>query len=128
MFNAFGSLSLGDKGDLPYTDDPFSEGKAASNGGAVTTGQSNDSDIVRTTTTAADTRNAGELQARIKAAGGALRTNANSSDYIVAVNNRLKFSVTQLSNGQYEIRETQYYWLLIGAAALVGLAVVAKNK
>lgn len=82
---------------------------------------------VTTTTTAADTRNAQELQGRIKAGGGVVKTNANSSDYIVAVNNRLKFSVTRAVDGSYEIRESNYFWLVVGAAALVGLAVIAKK-
>lgn len=80
-----------------------------------------------TTTTAADTRNAQELQSRIKANGGVVRANANSSDYIVAVNNRLKFSVTRAADGSFEIRESSYFWLVVGATALVGLAVIAKK-
>lgn len=80
-----------------------------------------------TNVTAADTRNAQELQQRIKAQGGAIRTDANSSDYIVAANNRLKFSITPVANGKFLIRESNYFWLVVGAAALVGLAVIAKK-
>src|SRR5258705_10246998 len=52
-------------------------------------------DVIRTTSTAKDARNVQELQSRIKAAGGVLTTSGESSDYLVAVNNKLKFSVTR---------------------------------
>lgn len=78
-------------------------------------------------TTAADVRNVAELQARIKAAGGALRTNPNSSDYLVAVNNQLRFSVARQADGSFLITEFSWYWLAIWAAALIGLAVIAKR-
>lgn len=121
--------------DIPYTDDPFAAGAAVAAGSTIAQAgtrlgsaqsDSNGVDVITTTTTAANTRNAEELSARIKASGGVVKTNANSSDYIVAVNNRLKFSVTQEPDGSYQIRESSYFWLAIGAVALVGLVVVKK--
>ena len=88
---------------------------------------SNATDVIRTTTTAADARNVQELQTRIRAGGGVLTANPNSSDYIVAINNRLKFSVTRNQAGQYEIRESQNYYYLIGAAVLVGVLLLSKK-
>jgi hypothetical protein len=79
------------------------------------------------TTAAADSRNVQELQARIKAAGGVLITNLNQSDYIVAINNRLKFSVTRNAAGQFEIRESSNYMYLIGAAVVIGVLLLAKK-
>ena len=83
--------------------------------------------VIKTTTTAADARNVQELQARIKAGGGTLTTNPNSSDYIVAVNNRLKFTVTRNQAGQFEIRESSNYMYLIGAAIVIGILLLAKK-
>lgn len=84
-------------------------------------------DVITSTTTAADTRNVQELQNRIAKAGGVLTANANSSDYIVAINNRLRFSVTRTANGQFEIRNSQNYLLVIGLAVVVGVLVLARK-
>ncbi len=84
-------------------------------------------DVITTATTAADVRNAQELQRRIKAGGGVVVANPNSSDYIVAVNNRLKFSVTRNAGGQFEIRESQNFIYLIAAAVIVGALVLLKK-
>lgn len=84
-------------------------------------------DVITTTTTAARTRNAGELSAKIKAAGGALVTDVNSSDYIVAVNNSLRYSITRLANGQYRVTESSSYYLLIGGLILIGAMVFLKQ-
>src|SRR5690348_8634767 len=88
---------------------------------------SDDVDVITTTTTAARTRNVSELSAKIKAAGGALVTDANSSDYIVAVNNGLRYSVTRLANGQYRITESSNYLLLIGLAALAAVLLLSRQ-
>ena len=95
----------------------------ATNAGAPDTSSG---DVIKTTTTAADTRNVQELQARIRQAGGVLKANANSSDYIVAINNRLKFSVVRVGD-QFEIRESNNFYYLVGAAVLVGVLVLAKR-
>jgi hypothetical protein len=84
-------------------------------------------DVITTTTTGADTRNVSELQARIKASGGKLTAAANSSDYIVAVNNRLRFSVTRDASGQFVITESQSYLWLIGLAVVGGIVILASR-
>ncbi len=76
---------------------------------------------------AARTRNASELSAKIKAAGGALTVNANDSSYIVAVNNGLRFSVTRLNDGTFRITESMNFILLIGVAAVVGLLLLSQR-
>lgn len=86
-----------------------------------------DIDIISTTSTAPRTRTAEELTARVKSAGGALTVNANDSDLIVATNNSLRFTVTQLPDGRYRITESLYLWLLIGAAVLVGVVVLSQR-
>ena len=103
--------------DLPYVDDPF-----ASAGGS----DGDYSETITTATTAADTRNVQELQARIKKANGVVVAGPNSSDYIVAVNNTLRFSVTRRADGAFEIRESQYFWLLVGAGLIVGVLLITK--
>lgn len=85
-------------------------------------------DVITTTTTAADVRNVAQLQARIKQAGGTLTVNANSSDYIVAVNNGLRFSVAKLANGQYAITDSSQYLVLIVAAAAIAAILLLKGK
>ncbi len=88
----------------------------------------NDSvDVVTIATIAARTRNASELSAKIKASGGALVTDINSSDYIVAVNNGLRYSVTKLSNGQYRITESMNWLLLLGVAGIVSVALLSRR-
>jgi hypothetical protein len=84
-------------------------------------------EIIKSGATAADARNVQELQRRIQSVGGALTANPNSTDYIVAVNNRLKFSVTQLANGQFVIRESSNFALLIGLAAIAGVVVLSRR-
>ena len=98
---------------------PLPQGAA---GSASSTG-----DIIQTTTIAAASRNVADLQARIKASAGVLTVNPNSSDYLVAINNRLKFSVTRNAAGQFEIRESSNYMYLIGAAVVVGVLLLAKK-
>lgn len=80
-------------------------------------------DVVSVTTVAARTRNTGELNAKIKAAGGVLVTDINSSDYIVAVNNGLRFTVTALPDGRYQITESSNWLLLLGAVLIGGLVL-----
>lgn len=77
-----------------------------------------DEDVITTTVSAPRTRNAEELSARIKAANGALVVSANDSDYIVASNNRLWFSITPQSDGRILIQESQVLYWLIGAGIL----------
>ena len=85
-----------------------------------------DIDVATFNTTAADVRNVAELQRRIRAAGGVLVVGPNSSDYLVAVNNRLRFSVRQVGPDRFEIRESNSATLLI-AVAVIG-AVVLFNR
>jgi len=98
-----------------YPPDPFS------------TGSSDGIDIITTTSTAPRTRSAGELSVRVKQAGGALTVNASDSDYIVAVNNGLRFSVTLLANGQYRITESNNWLFLIGVVGLVGVILLSRK-
>ena len=84
-------------------------------------------DVITTTSTAPRTRTAEELTARIKAANGALVVSANDSDLIVALNNSLRFSVTQLPDGRYRIAESLTIWLLLGAAGLFGFILLSRR-
>jgi hypothetical protein len=84
-------------------------------------------DVVTTTTTGARTRTSQELSAQIKRAGGALIVNANDSNYIVAANNPLKFSITRLQNGQFRITESLNYLLLIGVAVVAGVVLLSRR-
>lgn len=85
-----------------------------------------EADIITTTSTAPRTRTANELGARIKAAGGALMVNATDSDFIVATNNRLQFSVTPLPDGRYRITDNTYRNLMIGAL-LIGAVLLLRR-
>lgn len=76
----------------------------------------------------ADVRNVQELQGRLRAAGGSLIVGPNSSDYIVAINNNAKFSITRQANGQFLIRESQMFTVLIGAAVIMGLLLVSRAR
>lgn len=76
----------------------------------------------------ADVRNVQELQGRLKAAGGALIVGPNSSDYIVAINNNGKFSVTRQPDGRFLIRESSTFSFLIGAAVVVSLLLISRAR
>ena len=84
-------------------------------------------DTITTTTTAASARNVSELQAQIRRNGGVITTGPNSSDYLVAVNNRLRFSVTRNASGQFEIRESDYLSWIVGAAAVLGAVLLTRR-
>ncbi len=86
-----------------------------------------DEDTIATSSSAPRTRNIEELAARIKQAGGALVVNANDSDYIVAINNGLRYSVVRLANGQYRVTESSNYLLLIVAAVGIGILVLSRR-
>lgn len=83
-------------------------------------------DVITTTSTAPRTRTAGELAARIKAGNGALVINASDSDFIVATNNSLQFSVTQLPDGRYRVVDNTYRNLAIGAL-LIGIVILSRR-
>jgi len=109
----------------------FSPGSAAPAPEPASSNNSNDNgsadDVVRTTATAATTRNVNELQAQIQRSGGVLTVGPNSSEYLVAVNNRLRFTVTRTASGQFEIQETSYMpWLIGGAAVLAAVLLTRK--
>lgn len=105
------------KGATDAAGNPISQGV---NAGIVTEG-------LDTSISGATIRNVNDLKARIKAAGGMLSANSTSSYYLVAVNNPLKFSVTRNAAGQFEIRESQNFYYLIGAAVLIGALLLAKK-
>lgn len=86
-----------------------------------------EADTIVTTSTAPRTRSVSELSARIKTAKGALIVNANDSDYIVAVNNGLRFSVTRLTNGQYRITESTNFLFLFAGAAILGIVLLGRR-
>ena len=83
-------------------------------------------DTITITSTAPRTRTASELGTRIKAAGGALVVNATDSDFIVATNNGLQFSVTALPDGRYRVTDNTYRNLLIGVL-LVGAVILTRR-
>lgn len=103
--------------ELPYTDDPFASA------GAGAPGDDNYTDTIKIEAAASNVQ---ELQKRIRNAGGVLVTPGDSPNYTVAINNTLRFSVTRRQDGSYEIRESQYFWLIVGAAVVVGLLAIAK--
>ena len=84
-------------------------------------------DVITTDTTGARTRTVSELQAIIRAAGGRVVAWPNDSNYIVAVNNGLRFSVTALANGQYAITESNALLYTLIGAGLVGLLLIARG-
>lgn len=77
----------------------------------------------------AQTRNVEELSDRIERAGGMVVVGPQSSDFIVAVNNRLRFNVEPdpSSPGRYRITQSYGYLLGIGAAVVV-LALLLLRK
>lgn len=85
-------------------------------------------DVISTTTTAASVRTVAELQARIKAAGGKLVVNANSSDYLVAVNNGLRFGVVKQADGSYVITDSSQFILYLGIAIAVGAVILLSRR
>ena len=87
-------------------------------------GSDGEIDVISTSTEAPRTRNVQDLGAQIQAAGGALVVGPNDSRYIVAVNNGLRYSVTQVANGQYRITESNMYLYLITGLIVVGVVVV----
>lgn len=90
-------------------------------------GSSDNEDVVTTTSTAPRVRSAEELSARIKANGGAITVSASDSDYIVAVNNSLRFSITRAANNQFIIRESQSLWLLIGLGVAMAAVLILRK-
>ncbi len=87
-----------------------------------------DYEVIKTATTAASVRNVTELQARIKAVGGALVVGPNTTDYLVAINNSLRFSVTRNAAGQFVIRESNNYQFVILAAVGIGLLMLLSSR
>lgn len=84
-------------------------------------------DVISTSTEAPRTRNVQDLGAQIKAAGGALVVGPNDSRYIVAVNNTLRYSVTALGNGKYQIAESSTYLYLIGGLAILAIVLLTRQ-
>lgn len=84
-------------------------------------------DVIATSTEAPRTRNVQDLGAQIKAAGGALIVGPNDSRYIVAVNNTLRYSVTALGNGKYQITESSTYLYLIGGLAILAIVLFVRQ-
>lgn len=84
-------------------------------------------DVISISTEAPRTRNTQDLTAQIKAAGGVLTVNPNDSRYIVAVNNTLRYSVTALGNGKYQITESSTYLYLIGGLAILAIVLFVRQ-
>lgn len=112
----------------------FGGGGSVNSGGSGSSGtntppdSAGSDDVITTTTTAARTISSAELLARIKAAGGKLDVDRNSSDYIVAADNPLRFSTIQLANGQYRITGNYNLYYLAGGSALLLLLLVASSS
>lgn len=85
-------------------------------------------DTISTTASAPRTRNAEELSARIRNAGGALAVNASDSDYLVAINNSLRFSITQTTSGQMVIRESQTLWWVLGFGIALAALLLLRSR
>jgi hypothetical protein len=89
----------------------------------------NDTDIVRTNApVAASARNVSELQTLIRKAGGTLVVDPNSSYYLVAANNRLKFSIQQIGPDKFAVRESSMFMILIGVAVVAGVVLVSRSR
>lgn len=85
-------------------------------------------DVISTASETSRTRTTGELAARIDAAGGVLVVSGNTSDLIVATNNRLSFSVERLLDGRYQItRSSTPALALLGLAAVVGFIFLSRR-
>lgn len=81
-------------------------------------------DVIRSSSEGARTRTVAELEAAIRQAGGRLIVNPNDSNYIVAVNNGLRFSVTRLANGQYAVTQSDFLTLLLLGLLGVGALII----
>ena len=99
----------------------------ASSADSAASAGDNGSDVITTDVSGARTRSTAELTARIKQAGGALVVDANSSDYIVAANNGLRFSVTRQADGRYQITASNAYLYAIIGAGLIGILLIARK-
>jgi len=86
-------------------------------------------DVITISTTAARTRTAAELKARLQAAGGQLIVAPDSSDYIVARNDRWQFNLEALPDGRFQITQSNLVAVAaIGIGGLILLAMVFKNR
>ena len=92
-----------------------------------TTPDTNGDVVVINAPQAAQVRSTDELSARLKASGGVLVVDPNSSDYIVAVNNGLRFSVIRQADGRYRIAQSSAYVFAIAGIALIGLLVLTRR-
>ena len=87
-----------------------------------------DIDVAVISTEAPRTRNVQDLGAQIKAAGGAVVVGPNDSRYIVAINNRLRYSVTRLANGQYRITENNLVGYGLAGLLIIGAIVLLSSR
>lgn len=92
-----------------------------------------DEEVITTDAAGPRTRTESELATAIKAAGGKLNVTGDDSALIVAVNNQLRFSVTNKGNGIYVIEDRlagggSSLLLLGGAAVLVLLVAVVGSR
>jgi len=88
----------------------------------------NEDAVIVTDITKSRTRTAAELSSLIKVHGGGLVVpDAYDSNYIVAVNNGLRFSITRLANGQFRITESMNWLLLLGVAGIVGVVLLSRR-
>lgn len=123
-----GRCTYSSLGDASYSDifaNIFGAGGSSTGTGTATNDEGGGSDIVTTTTSGARVRSSAELSARLAASGGALDVEANSSDYIVAANNPLRFSTVRLADGRYRITGNMNLYLLGGGAALLLVLMLA---
>lgn len=86
-------------------------------------------DVITTDVNAPAARTTAELSARLKAAGGTLIVGPQSSDFIVATNNRLQFSVEPDATrpGMYRITPSYLLWYLVGGGVAFALIVLARQ-
>lgn len=87
------------------------------------------SEVLTTGTEAPRARTVDELSALIANAKGKLTVSANSSSLIIALNNSLRFSVTQTANGVYEITDRGDVLLIagVGIAALLLVVMISRH-
>lgn len=107
---------------------------AGSAGPGFDTITSDDVDVLRINAQLAPSvRDAESLAAKIKNAKGKLTVNANSSDLIVALNNRLRFSITRNAVGDYEITDrlgvgSSALLLIVGGISLVLILLASSRR
>lgn len=119
FYSSFGSLGLPIFEDLFASEpDPFMQRGVR------------EVDVVTISTEAPRKRTAAELKDAIRRAGGVLVTGPNSSEFIVARNDRWQFKIVRDAQGNYQISEQilgGYLPYILGGGALIFLVTALRK-